>query len=224
MSERFYVLLHACGCAHQNRKKPSSASEARLHDSAGRGSGPRRCLDTDVHSPTTIEPARSLRGAGGEVRGALGLGSNYCDRVLLTARTASSHFQRALVKSFYGDETAGDTCQSQRLPTEHNTWKTQRQRGRGRRRRRRKTHTRVVVNRKSGKTAAPYFFLFLKALQVKAAAPSCQNVVMSLVKKDICIRIVHENLLLNTELERGSTLKKLFNAFDSFHIEHMKNL
>lgn len=102
----FYCIVWVC--TQKQKKKPSCASAARLHDSTGRGSGPRRCLETDVHSPTTMEPARSLQGAGGGVCGrgiwgegkGRGLGSYYCDRVLLTAKTASSHFQRALVKKF----------------------------------------------------------------------------------------------------------------------------
>lgn len=171
-----YVLLHACTRTETKKKKsPLLPLQFGCVTLLGVADGPRRCLATDVHSPTTIEPARSLRGAGGGRRGpagGAGPGSAHCDRVLLTAWTASSHFQRALVKSFYGDETAADTCQSQRLPTEHNTWKTQRQRGTGRRRRRRKTCTRVVVNRKSGITAA----LILKKIFFNGfASKSCSS-------------------------------------------------
>lgn len=149
-----------------------------------------------------MEPARSLWGAGGRVLGALVLGSNYCDTVLLTAKTASSHFQRTIVKSFYSDETAADTCQSQRLPTEHNTWKSQRQRVRGRRRSRSNTCTRAVVNRKSG-----IIFFFLMALRIEAAASRCQNFLKSLVKKHICNHVVDEDLLLNKKVWERQWLK-----------------
>lgn len=90
-----YMFHYMRASVHaETEKKPSPASAARLHDSSGRGGRPRRCLDTNVHSPTTIAPARSLWGAGEGMRGALCLGSNYCDRGLLTARTVSTDFPR----------------------------------------------------------------------------------------------------------------------------------